>query len=135
MSSNHVSARPVSRRFLRLSGVDWKGYSQFVRLFAERPGFHIPYDQGELEIMSPTLEHDDDAWFLGRMVIALTEELELPLHSGGSTTMKRKLLARGIEADACFWIANAHRMAGRRRLEARERISGQTFSPVFTVHY
>jgi hypothetical protein len=27
--------------------------------------------------------------------------------------------AAGIEADECFWIANAHRMVGRRRLDLR----------------
>ncbi len=69
--------------------------------------------------MSPLLEHDDAGWFLGDLVFVLTEELGLPLKRGGSTTLRRKLRRRGIEADASFWIANAHRMAGRRRLDLR----------------
>src|SRR5436190_2473960 len=69
--------------------------------------------------MSPTLEHDDDGRFLGDLVFVLTEELGLPLKRGGSTTLRRRLRRRGVEADACFWIANAHRMAGRRRLDLR----------------
>jgi Uma2 family endonuclease len=104
---------------LRLSGVDWRTYSRLLRAFAERPGIRLTYDRGELEIMSPTLEHDDDGRVLGRFVVALTEELDLPLKCGGSTTLRRRLRRRGIEADECFWIANAHRMAGRRRLDLR----------------
>jgi Uma2 family endonuclease len=68
--------------------------------------------------MSPRLKFDDGR-LLGVMVFVLTEELGLPLKHGGSTTLRRKLKQRGIEADECFWIANAHRMAGRRRLDLR----------------
>jgi Uma2 family endonuclease len=106
-------------RCLRLSGIDWRTYTRLLWVFAEHPGIRLTYDRGELEIMSPRLEHDDDAWFLGDLVFVLTEELGLPLKRGGSTTLRRRLRQRGIEADACFWIANAHRMAGRRRLDLR----------------
>jgi Uma2 family endonuclease len=90
-----------------------------LRAFAEQPGIRIVYDRGELEIMTPLLEHDSEGWFLGRLVLVLTEELGLPLKGGGSTTLRRRLRRRGIEADECFWIANAPRMAGRRRLDLR----------------
>ncbi|MCI0463628.1 MAG: Uma2 family endonuclease [Gemmataceae bacterium] len=106
-------------RCLRLSGIDWRMYTRLLRIFAERRDVRLTYDRGELEIMSPRLEHDDDSRFLGRLVTVLTEELGLPLRMGGSTTLRRRLRQRGIEADECFWIANAHRMAGRRRLDLR----------------
>lgn len=109
---------PVGQ-WLRLSGIDWRTYSRLLRIFAEQPGVRLTYDRGELEIMSPLLEHDDDGRFLGDLVFVLTEELGLPLKRGGSTTLRRRLKRRGIEADECFWIANAHRMAGRRRLNLR----------------
>jgi Uma2 family endonuclease len=35
---------------------------------------------------------------------------------GGSTTLRKKLAKRGLEPDECFWITNAHHMAGKRRL-------------------
>ena len=104
---------------LRLSAVDWHTYSRLLRAFAERPAIRLAYDRGELEIMTPLLEHDNEGRFLGRLVIVLTEELGLPLKSGGSTTLRRRLRRRGIEADESFWIANAPRMAGRRRLDLR----------------
>src|SRR5262245_53288176 len=119
MSQAPVVGRPPARQCLRLSGVDWRTYSRLLYAFAERPGIRLTYDRGELEIMSPLLEHDDDGQFLADLVFVLTEELGLPLKRGGSTTLRRRRRRRGIEADACFWIANAHKMAGRRRLNLR----------------
>jgi Uma2 family endonuclease len=116
---NQTVASPLLGRCLRLSNVDWKTYSRLLRIFAERPGVRLSYDRGELEIMSPHLEHDDDAQFLGWLVQALTEELGLPIKPGGGVTMRLRPKRKGIEADQCFWIANAQRMAGRRRLDLR----------------
>jgi Uma2 family endonuclease len=99
--------------------VDWRTYSHLLRAFAERPGVRLTYDRGELEIMSPLLEHGDDGDFLGDLVVALTEELGLPLKRGGSTTLRRRRRRRGLEPDRCYWIANAPRMAGKRRLDLR----------------
>lgn len=102
---------------LRLSNVDWGMYSRLLRLFAERPGLRFTYDQGELEIMSPLLEHDDDSRHLFMMVSALVEELRIPMKPGGSTTIRRRLSKKGIEPDECFWLTNAPKMAGIRRLD------------------
>jgi Uma2 family endonuclease len=119
MSQAPARTKPVAGKCLRLSGVDWNTYSRLLYTFAERRDVRLTYDRGELEIMSPRLEHDDDARFLGLLVFALTFELGLPLKCGGSTTLRRRRKRRGIEADECFWITNAHRMAGRRRLNLR----------------
>jgi Uma2 family endonuclease len=72
-----------------------------------------------LEIMSPRLEHNDAGRFLLSLVLMMTEELGLPYKAGGSTTLRRQLRKRGIEADECLWIANAPRMQGKRRLDLR----------------
>lgn len=119
MSKAHAKRRSANGQYLRLSGVDWQTYSRLLRAFAERPAIRLTYDRGELEIMSPLLEHDDDGELLGDFVFTLTDELGLPLKRGGSTTLRRRLKQRGLEADKCFWIANAHVMAGRRRLDLR----------------
>jgi len=110
---------PPTGQYLHLSGIDWRTYSRLLHIFAERPGIRLTYDRGELEIMSPRLDLDNDGRLLGGLVAALTQELGLPIKRGGSTTLRRRLRQRGIEADECFWISNAHRMAGRRRLDLR----------------
>jgi Uma2 family endonuclease len=110
-----------SRRFARqsivLEDIDWRTYSSLLRMFEDRPGWRLTYDQGTLEIMSPRVDHVDDAGFLGRLVEALTEELRLPLHGARSTTMRRQLRKRGLEADESFWVANAHLMGGKKELD------------------
>jgi Uma2 family endonuclease len=113
--------RPEMRRVaLRLRAVDWQAYSCLLRVFANQPAVRVTYDRGELEILGPRPGLDDDTRFLSCLVFSLTEELGLSLKHGGAVTLRRRKKKRGIEADECFWIANAHRMAGRRRLDLRK---------------
>jgi Uma2 family endonuclease len=119
MSRASAVPLPPPGRWLRLSGVDWQTYTRLLHAFAERPGIRLTYDRGELEIMAPLLAHDGDAFVLNLLVVALTDELGLPVVGGTSTTLRRRLRRRGIEADECYWIANAHRMQGVRRLNLR----------------
>lgn len=104
--------RPPARDCLRLSNVDWKTYTRLLRVFEERPGYRLTYDQGELEIMSPSRRHDHPGRFFGFLIMILTDELGLPMCPGGSTTMRKKKKQRGLEPDECFWIANAAALAG-----------------------
>jgi Uma2 family endonuclease len=101
--------RPPGRRLL-LDDVDWRTYGRLLKTFAERPGLRLTYDRGRLEIMVPLLEHEEDGDFLGDLVKVLTEELGLPLKRGGSVTLRRRGLQRGLEPDRCFWIENAARI-------------------------
>jgi Uma2 family endonuclease len=118
--SRTASLSPPSR-VLVLDDVDWRTYSRLQHILASRRDVRLTYDRGRLEIMAAalSLEHEDDKGFLGRLVIVLTEELGLPIRAGGSTTIRRQLRQRGIEPDDCYWIANAPRMRGRRRLDLR----------------
>jgi len=112
-------AHRKSRQRLLLNGVDWRTYRRMLRAFAERPNTRLTYDRGVLEIMSPLYEHESDTDFLGRLVVTLTEELGLPLESGGSTTLRRRRKRRGLEPDRCYWIAHAPQMRGKRQLDLR----------------
>ncbi len=105
--------------FLVMEDIDWTTYSQLLRAFASRPGVRLTYDRGRLEIVSPILRHDRDSRFLLLLVMALAEELDLPIMAGGSTTLRRRRAKKGSEPDECFWIANAERMAGRQRIDLR----------------
>ena len=92
--------------------VDWKTYTRVLQAFGDRPRLRLTYDRGDLEIMVPSDEHEIDATFLARIVVIMTEEFQLPVRTGGSTTLKRKRMKKGIEPDKCFWIANAATVAG-----------------------
>jgi Uma2 family endonuclease len=109
---------PRGGRSIRLGGVAWRSYSRVLLGFAEQAGVRLAYDRGELEIVGPSAELSPGP-FLGSLVWTLTEELGLALRAGGSTTLRRRAARRGIDPHQCFWIANAHQMAGHRRLDLR----------------
>ena len=66
----------------------------------------------------PSFGHDNDAYLLGRMVDMLTEELEVSVEGGDTTTHKREDLGKGAEPDKCYWFGdNARHMRGKRQLD------------------
>lgn len=116
--STATSASVVRDRLL-LDNVDWRTYTRFLRMFAERPGYRLTYDRGILEIMSPLPEHEIDADFLGYLARALSDELGFSIKGGGSMTLRRRRHQRGLEPDRCYWIANEPVMRGKRTLDLR----------------
>jgi Uma2 family endonuclease len=112
-----VPARRSRRQRLNLDNVDWRTYSRLLRVFAERPGYRLTYDRGRLEIMSPLPEHELAGSLLARFVDVLVEEMNLPAQCGGSTTLRRRSLRRGLEPDRCYWIASANLVRGKMRLD------------------
>jgi Uma2 family endonuclease len=67
----------------------------------------IAYDGRDLEIMPISQFHEDIADFACRFIEVVTEELEIPSRSLGRATWNRPALARGIEADQCFFFLPA----------------------------
>ncbi|HEY2250171.1 MAG TPA: Uma2 family endonuclease [Planctomycetaceae bacterium] len=91
---------------LVLYGEPWTAYVRLLHLFDERRHLRITYDQGALEIMTLSPEHEQWKKLIARLIVALTEELGLPLAEYGSMTMKGRKKLRGLEPDECFWIKN-----------------------------
>lgn len=102
---------PTEQR-LRLSAVSWDSYLRLGDALGPRQ-IRLTYDRGELEIMVLSGEHERFKKWLGRLVEALTEELEIDIASGGSMTCRREELLRGIEPDDCYWIENEPAVRGR----------------------
>src|SRR5437016_6345837 len=97
--------------------VSWKQYENFLEDLAGRPGLRVSYDEGRLEIMSPSSEHEDYKDFILQLARLLSQELGIPLEPRGSTTWKRRTSHKGAEPDTCFYVANAHRIIGKRRID------------------
>jgi Uma2 family endonuclease len=113
-----VPAPTSSAGRVLLCGVDWDEYTRLLRALAERPSVRLTYDRGVLEIMTPLDRIDNRGRFTCRLIVALTEELNLPIACGGSTTLRRRR-QRGLEPDESFWIANESRVRGLDRLNLR----------------
>jgi Uma2 family endonuclease len=104
-------------RAVRIPNVPWEMYEELLKVLAPKRGLRLTYDNEELEIMVPSLDHDFADRFLAMLIPILTEELGLPVRGGGSTTMRKKKNLKGIEADDIFWIANAAKLAGVKELD------------------
>jgi len=104
---------------LRLEDISWDDYEQLLEELVERPGLRVSYDQGRVEIMSPTTEHEEYKDFILRIAHVLAEELGVALEPRGSSTFKRKRLLKGAEPDACFYVKNAAAIVGKRRIDLR----------------
>ena len=103
-------------RRIVLSGISWELYE---RLRENEENWHVrmAYDDGRLELMSPSPDHEAIKELICDMVKAFTEELGIPQRSLGSTTWKRPELAKGLEPDGCFYILNHHRVCRRRHVD------------------
>ena len=96
--------------------VTWEDYEAQLRIVGERP-IRVTYDRGTMEVFMPSFGHEDDAYRLGRMVNTLTEELDIAVKAGRTTTHKHQDLDQGHKPDQCYWLGDdARRMAGKRQL-------------------
>ncbi len=96
------------QRFL-LRGIPWSGYEAMLAILDERP-IRVTYDRGDLELMSPSIPHEEVGRLLGLFVQALAEELGFPCLGLKSATWRKRLEERGLEADESFYLANAERI-------------------------
>jgi Uma2 family endonuclease len=96
--------------------VSWDEYDALMTALPERRLPHT-YDRGTLEIMSPSKPHEWIKKLIGRMVESMTLELNIPIQSVGSTTLRRELLKRGLEPDDSYYIANEARVRGKETLD------------------
>jgi Uma2 family endonuclease len=87
-----------------IPGVDWAFYEQLMDSIPDRAGIQVDYDGKDVEIMSPSLVHDNDKSLLGRLVEIVAEELEIAFKSAGQTTWKRADVGRGLEADESYFF-------------------------------
>lgn len=113
-----ATAQPSTPRGQRmlLQNVSWQFYEWFSGEMGERP-IRITYDRGNMELMSPSFQHETAGTLLGKMVSALAEELNIPIKAGKSTTFRREDLERGLEPDECFYTVNVPIILGRTEID------------------
>jgi Uma2 family endonuclease len=95
-----------------LHKVRWSTYEALLADLGNRRFRHV-CDRGTLEIMAPLQSHERIKTLLGRFLETLTFELDLPMMSLGSTTMRRRDRRRGIEPDECYYIASEKAVRGK----------------------
>ena len=106
-----VLKSPVTHRVL-LDNISWQTYEALLKENAEHR-VRMTYDQGSLEIMTLSHRHERRAKLLARLIETLTMGLQIPIHSGKSTTFKEEVKKKGLEPDECYWIQHEPAMRGK----------------------
>jgi Uma2 family endonuclease len=97
-----------------LRNVSWQTYQALLSDMGDHRSSRLTYDRGTLEITMPSDLHEFIKHLLERIIIALTEELNLKVRGIGSVTLNREDLQRGVEPDSGFYIQNASQIRGRK---------------------
>ncbi len=104
---------------LKLSGISWETYAHLLEDLSKQRRLRLTYNRGNLEIMSPSPEHEHYKKVLGRFVETLAEELDIRIEPFGSTTFKR-LGFSGAEPDKCFYVTNIDLVKAKKRFDTNE---------------
>ena len=94
----------VPDRRVVFRGVDWSFYDRLVDSIPERSNIHVDYDGKDLEVMGKRRKHESRRSRLRQIVETVAQESGIRYSSGGETTWKRPELARGLEADECYYF-------------------------------
>jgi Uma2 family endonuclease len=100
-----------------LYGVRWETYESLLADMQDSHAAHFAYDQGTLEIMAPSHEHESLKHVIAMLVEVLAGEMEMGIHGAGSTTFRRQDLAKGFDPDECFYIEHAERVRGKKQID------------------
>jgi Uma2 family endonuclease len=96
--------------------IDWKGYSTLLKVRGERSVPKMIYLDGSLRLMSPSYRHENLKERLGVLVTEVVAGLRIPCVMSGQTTFRRRAKRGGVEGDLSYYLANAYRVRGKKRL-------------------
>ena len=102
---------------LVIPDVSWAEYEALLAELGDDYAVRVSYDEGRLEIVTPSAKHDKVKEFILRLVSVLATELGTNLETFGSTTFKQKALKKGAEPDTCFYVEHAALVIGRDELD------------------
>ena len=107
---------PSEQRIV-LRDVSWTLYENLLETNRDHSTPRFTYDQGELEIVSPSAQHEQLKETIVLLVNAIAEARELDVVGLGSTTFRRQDLERGFEPDGCFYLTNIRHIKGKREVD------------------
>lgn len=88
-------------------GVSWENYEELLEAVGEASTLRISYNEGTLQIMSPSSKHENRAILIERLVDLLSIRRRIKILFYGSTTIKKQSEQKGAEPDACFYVQTA----------------------------
>ena len=97
--------------------VSWDEYEELLEQVGEAPGLRISYDNGSLQVMTISSEHEKYSEFISSLVGIIRLRLRINILEFGSATMRKRKRKKGNEPDACFYVQTAPLIGNRIQLD------------------
>ena len=122
MSTQTIPYREILDRLpadstLTLRNVSWQEYEILLESLIEASGLRVSYDQGILQIVTLSPEHESYSRLIEKLVDRLSARLRIRVLSFGSSTMRRMERRKGAEPDACFYVQSAAAIGNKIQLD------------------
>ena len=102
---------------LALYGFSWKDYETLLQTYDGVRSLHVSYDNGKVEIMPLSFEHEFYGRFLEQLVGLFSRICRRKVIHLGSATLKRQSKLKGVEPDASFYIQSCVIIGNKIRLD------------------
>jgi Uma2 family endonuclease len=113
-----VAAIELPLEHMVLPNIRWETFGRILHEIGKRR-YRIAYRNGDLEFTTAELGHHSRSRWIGNLIFFAAFELNVPICSGGSTTLKDSKRRVALEPDDCFWIKHEARMRGKKRWNAQ----------------
>lgn len=100
-----------------LQNVSWEEYERYLRAVDRKIHVRLSYDEGRLEIMSLSPEHEIIGGLFPHLIFALALECGMKFLSLRSTTMRKRPKAKGLEPDDCYYFNNLDALRHLKRMD------------------
>ena len=100
-----------------LRNISWDAFERILDDIGETH-HRVTYQDGDLEFMTISFEHEHYGEWIARLISFLAFELKIRLCSGGSTTLKMALKKVGLEPDRYYWIKHEKSMRSKKKWNA-----------------
>jgi Uma2 family endonuclease len=97
--------------------VSWDEYEELLEQVGEAKGLRISYDNGSMQIMTISAEHEKYSEFIKRLMTVIQLRLRIDIPAFGSATMRKPRRAKGHEPDACFYVQTAPLIGNRVQID------------------
>lgn len=116
-SHYEIASQLPDNTVVTFHNASWDEYEDLLSQVGETSRLRISFDNGRLQVMTISGEHEKYARFLEKLVAAISLRLRISILSFGSTTMRIQDAAKGNEPDACFYIQRAAALGTRMNLD------------------
>jgi Uma2 family endonuclease len=93
---------PNADQIIVFHDVTWEDYERLLEIRGDKSAPRINYLEGELEIMSPSKDHEQIKSLIGRLLEVWCIDRGIDVSPFGSWTLKGEKKDRAAEADECY---------------------------------